>query len=536
VLFALLYLLGYLYWYSFQNTPPLVISEETTRVTGPLTADGYIDFLKALEEKTYPPELATDDNGFRIFVRTFGDVGSTAGQEFYRLQIYEKLGLDPNVPPTLVFPKEALHIVEDFKHEPWTLEDYPMLADWISEIDEPLDAITEMIRKPVFFVPLLQSAESIESGIPQNLLELSLPYVQTFRSIARIYQARAGYRIGLGDIDGAIDDKLTLNRLGRLLSPGGGVVQHLVGIAVEGQALVIPVGANPDHPLTEEQIQRILDGLDALPPRSPLSNALEWERYLGLSAIQTMKRNPSSLPNGTEFSSDEIARLAMFCDWNIVFRRMNEMYDALQKPEKYAGILEEIEAFGNSPRDLRLFFYMFTSVWTADGRSHIMSQMLTSLMLPALQAASEVWRRIECMENMQHLALAILLYELEHGEPYLAGTPLPGIPAKYFSCPSNPAPEGMTTYALVQYGETIGDILLVELAEPVAFAEAVVSFDEIGELIRGRIVQEGHRTRRIQIHPGGMNVVYRSGAVQFMTGAQWELQFPSEDVGESEEE
>ena len=87
----------------------MVISKETTRITAPLTADGYIDFLKALEEHSYPPELATDDNGFRVFVRLFGNVGETAHSEFYRLQKYEKLG---SVTDLLneVFISEVAHI------------------------------------------------------------------------------------------------------------------------------------------------------------------------------------------------------------------------------------------------------------------------------------------------------------------------------------------------------------------------------------------------------------------------------------------
>ena len=76
--------------------PALVISEETTRITGPLTAEGQIDFFKALEQKMSPPELATDDNGFRIFVRTFGAIDTLFfSQEFYRLQKYENWDLIP---------------------------------------------------------------------------------------------------------------------------------------------------------------------------------------------------------------------------------------------------------------------------------------------------------------------------------------------------------------------------------------------------------------------------------------------------------
>ena len=214
--------------------PRLVISEETTRITAPLTADGYIDFFKALELKTYPPELATDDNGFRVFVRAFGNVGEAttlSDPEFYRLQKYEKLSLDPDTPPTYTLPLAPHVVIKNFyeaKEEkvpdkvdalwqnPWTLEQLPMFEDWINECDVPLDAIAEMIRQPIFMPPLLHHPAYAETGRYGSLFSLLLPDVQTFREIARMFQARAMYRIAQGNIDGAIDDKLTIHRLGRL--------------------------------------------------------------------------------------------------------------------------------------------------------------------------------------------------------------------------------------------------------------------------------------------------------------------------------
>jgi len=362
--------------------PPLVISAVTTRVTGPLTADGYIDFFKALEQYTCPPELATDDNGFRDFVRLFGDVGDYSNgveeetREFYRLQKYEKLGLDPDVPPTLTLPVAPQKIFEDFykaKEEeaprlnlvdhPWTLEEYPMFADWIKEIDTPLDAIAEAIRKPIFFCPLLQSPESVQSGKPQNLIAILLSDVQSTREIARTFGARATYRIAQGNIDGAIDDQLTLLRLGRQMTYGGSLVQYLVGIAIEGMGRAIPVGANPEHPLSEQQICRILDGFDALPPRASSAISLEWERYTVLSVVQDIQISERSFieallecagtSGGHSGLFDSIAlplglltNYRRTLNWNIIYRRVNEVYDAAQKPlprTEYDAIMDEIQ-------------------------------------------------------------------------------------------------------------------------------------------------------------------------------------------------
>jgi hypothetical protein len=356
VLFCLLLILPSIYIF-FLRPVPLIISEKTTRITGPLTEKGEIDFFKALEERFYPPELATDDNGFRVFVRQFGDVSETAtgpDGEFYRRQKYEKLGLDPNVPPTLTLPPDQHDVYKNFYkakgelvpsnygricYDQWTLENYPMLADWIKEINAPLDAIAGMVQSPIFFVPFWQSRESFESGNPENIYTLFPPEIPMCRKITRIFKARAMFRIAQGDIDGAIDDKLTIHRLGRLLPHGGGLMRYLVGLAIEGVAASISVGANMEHPLSEPQICRLLDGLDTLPPRIPVNDAYEWVRFLALDVVQVCVRDRISLSQLSSLASVGLPYsygIATYfpCNWNVVYRRMNELHDAMQEPNR----------------------------------------------------------------------------------------------------------------------------------------------------------------------------------------------------------
>jgi hypothetical protein len=206
-----LLLLCWLAFLILRPAPPLIISKETTYITEPLTEDGLVDYFKALEQKIYPPEMQTDENGCRVFVRLFGcnywdETYSyhpdSKDYEFYRLQTYQKLGLDPNIEPTLVLPEDPWDIHSKFYesknveapeyllgHTPWTLEEYPMLADWIRNIDEPMDAVAEAIRKPVFFLPMLQSPETEQSGKPQSLYDMHGIDTALFRRIARSFQA-----------------------------------------------------------------------------------------------------------------------------------------------------------------------------------------------------------------------------------------------------------------------------------------------------------------------------------------------------------
>ena len=540
-----------------------VIADEPTRITGPLTAEGYIDYLKALEERFYPPEMKTDDNGFRGFVRTFGDVEiedhdyeTPEKREFYRFQRYEKLGLDPDTLPTLTLPPTTDYVLMDFhrtqgddvsnwerKHlgtHLWTLEEYPMLTDWIKEIDKPMDAIAEMIRKPVFFPPFLHSPESVETGIPQNFYDLHLPDVQLSRNIARIFYARAGYRIGQGNIDGAIDDALTLCRLGRLLPQGGSPVQYLVGMASESAGRATPVNANPEHPLTEQQIRRLLAGLDALPPRPPLMVAYEWERYSALGFVQSMRigidQKKAELDTRLYDNFPTVLINAMHStlfNWDVLEHRMNEVYDAMQEPPpraRFKAIMEKVDTI--RPGGWQI---LARTLMTHDGPERLIPDMIIALLTPALEAFEEAVWRAECMENLQRLVLAILLYQLEHGkipddnwaaqiEKYLGENA-----ERYFSCPSNPSPKGQTTYALVQYGDALptnpDTILLVELTDSVPLDKAVISVDEVLA-----------RQQMGGAHHGRMNVALRSGAVWVLSSStdekEWRRQLGREEESE----
>jgi hypothetical protein len=347
-------------------------------------------------------------------------------------------------------------------------------------------------------------------------------------TIPRIFVARAACRIDQGNIDGAIEDKLTLYRWGRLATHKGSMIQYLVGIAIQGMANTIPFNANPEHPLTEQQIRRLLEGLDALPPWGTHTDVYEWERHLGLSLLQSTMQYPFAGGDlaGAFPDDDCMTRFygvfTVFYDKNVIFRRVNEAYDAVYEPpprEKYHSMLET-KVFS-----LNSFFRMFTS----KGRGMNFADMYIAFVLPAVDAFEGAIQRLKCAENMQRLALAMLLYQCEHGKlpvgrlpdenwveqvtPYLGDNG-----ERFFSCASNPSPKGETTYAMVRYADTDGDtvagsrsldtLLLIELIAPVPIDKAIISVDEVLE-----------RKRTGSLHPGGMNVVYRNGAVRFLSSA-----------------
>ena len=523
----------------------LLADDSVTEITGPLVEDGLIDFFKAFENFTYPPEFATDENGFRIFLRTFGPAGpSESFGDYYRQHAYEKLGLDPNTLPTLKYQHSPDSIILDYytaKGEhydstrdgsvqfPWTLEQFPMLADWVKTKDEQLDAIAEMIRKPVFHPPLLPAPEWFEPESPKNIIStILLPDYQLSRDIVRHFQARAMYRVGRGDIDDAIGDKLLIPRLGRQIAFGGNLIPLLVGMAHEFTAAALPMDANPNSPLTKEHIQHIVAGLDALPPRIPTSLVYEAERLHTLSVVQDLavahtRRSlefSRQLRDTTWLPVESVILLPGTFDWNSVYRRVNEIYDMADEPEKFQALYEAAHqrvVDGSLPDVARTFL-------TRDGLEMYVADYLFCYLSAGTGAAGQAVQRMECADNFQRLIWAIKMYELDHGglpqstmwpqdiAQYLCGDSSSEQFYSCFSCPSNPSPQGMTTYALVEYNGEVPEghetIILAELTIPVPLDQAFFTVDEVLEL------SKKYRLRpQSSPHPGLMMTARRSGAV-----------------------
>ena len=506
-------------WYFCLRAVPLRISAETTYITEPLTADGKrIDYFLAMENLLYSPEMKTDDNAYRMILRSFGLPKDDSYSDTRRRQFYDKLGLDFEVEPTHTIKSPLWHFGQDMdvhkayeeacKRGFWTLDEFPQLADWLSENSDSIDLLAEALRKPVFRVPIVRENEA--SSLTETL---NLPHVQQCREFARTVAARAYYRLGIGDIDGAIEDTLTAYRLGRHVAKQGMLIQYLVGIAIEGMAQGIPLAGNPDHPPTKEQLTHFLREFDRLPLPATWQKIHEPERLFGLGTLQEFLDNPMQDEEFSDYHDLNFLKWTVkIFDANVMFEIHNQAYDRLATLD------------ANPDWDWKTAYQRFHNplrYLTVQSRTEQVANALIHSTLDVSTSVFNTYQRFECIDRLKRLMLALLLYEAEHGsmpgenwavqiESYLTGTS-----AKYLSCPSNPAPEGMTNDALVQYGESDdtvagshGTILLVELSEAVPLNEAVVTVDEV--LARQRVGSS---------HPSGMNVALRRGAVRFLSSS-----------------
>jgi len=437
-IFGVLFVL-FVIWYIFvgRSVPPR-ISKETTWVTEPRTPDGkWIDYCGAYEQIYYPPEMKTDDNGYRIIARHLGlskiemtylDVKTreTKPYEFdhdaLRAQGYEKLGLDPQNKPDMKLVTHYDGFFKDYANEihpddegaagklvmelndrvmnsPWTLEEYPMMESWLEQASPVLDMLSEAVAKPAFCVPLIVP-EGYES-LQLLMINGSLTRVQDFRSFAREFQVRFQYRLGKGDIDGAIEDKVATQRLGRHIGRQGILIAYLVGLAIEGTAYMEGIADNLDAPPTAEQIRRLMQLHAELPSAMTIDEAMESERLVALDSLQRYARGTPSSP--VDAMTSPIIRFffKMPYDWNIVMSRANKYLSGELKPKK-PTVTSTIGNIG-------------LSIFSRNYRSECFIDILTSLLDPAVESAREAQRRLDCQGNMQQITLAMLLYNAEHG-------------------------------------------------------------------------------------------------------------------------
>jgi hypothetical protein len=574
---AFLLVLGGMAWNLFVDVP-LRISAETTYVTAPLTADGqWVDYVAALELRRYPPEMQTDDNGARLIVRATGagpDMTPEATQ-----QIYRKLGLEPSTLPVLTYEEpwvylkqyvtsqRALGAIAADKSDsdvagawdnqlahPWTLQDLPMMKAWLDDNSPALDLAIEAGRCPEFCFPFVRS----ENPATESLH--GIHQITRIRAFTRGHAARAWHRIAIGDLDGAMYDKMTIARQGRLLQTSGILIESLIGLALEAVANSIGIAATDDHPPDAEQLQRLMGELNQLTPREPFDALLQSERHLLLHTVQRLAQGDWSSAENEWKSMPLFPELGMKghqigFDWNVVFRRINANYEEMLLGRTSLGPPPEWQAPLRTSRSLQL------------------ADRMSRAFIAPMSQVREAIHRGECQEHLQRIALAMLLYERRNGTlppaytvdaagnrrhswrvlllPYLGEAELfskirldepwdsphnrafHAAAVHVYQCPSHTLAPGETTYAVVDgsgapfdgpVGRSLKDLGL-ERAGLVLVAERTVAANWMDPrqevpLAQAKLGINQHGLAGIGLgspHAGGMQVGLLSGGTEFLS-------------------
>ncbi len=458
---VLLLILGTGLFWAFGPTfaPKIRISQETTYLTSPLTPDGRVDYVRAINDQLSAG--VTPENNFIVahwrIVGPPWPYGQSPEGDALLEQMFLKLQMEPPAQRDHIvwlepFAKQeavkydlsSYKAVEDYssnKQEaqahPWTSPDYPMLVRWLELNQKPLDAILDAAQLPQSYAPCITTTG--------KLIDAALPATKTCRDLADLLCVRANYHLGRHEIDAAWQDLLACHRIARHVSRGWCGVD--LGTAAQIESLACQVDWHLIHhaATTSQQLISMREQFKHLEPQRSSAEVLEFERYalLSLAARWGYQVAAGEAIDGKEHSSFEghwgwlSVRRA---DWNQPLILLNQKFDQLTLaideptyPRQAAAIAEFEKGLDAMGRQLRQsgnggvgnFIFPKTS-----GRS--IAVIFCWNMFPSAPSIIKSELRGRLHNDLTSLAIALELHRREHDKTYpstlteLAGAFLPG--------------------------------------------------------------------------------------------------------------
>jgi hypothetical protein len=431
--------------------PQITVSKETTFITEPLTADGYVDYLAALNAVV--SNGVTPENN--AAVPLYQAVGPKDVPEACRDHVAKMLGIEPlpiegkyledstaflrrNPPkqPATASPggendpvRTAEAQFEKAQQRPWSKDEFPLVAAWLAENEKPLELAAAAARRPRFYFPLFAAHDST------TLIEVLLPLAQHSRTATRALSTRAMLRLKSGKIDEAWQDILACHRLARLVGQGSTIVEGLVGYAIEGVACHADAALAHYARPSADQARRFAEDLRQLPPFPKMvDKVVTGERFMYLDAVSMIaRRGPveiGRLTGGTPEKSGFAASLANFAgsalvNWDETLRMGNAWYDrfgeAFSKPTRaerdaaLAKIDQDVRENVQKFKDPRYFLGDMVSSSPRRAAGREMGRMFVALLLPAITAVAKAEDRAGVNGSMGRVALALGAYRADHG-------------------------------------------------------------------------------------------------------------------------
>jgi len=242
------------------------ISRATTYITGPLTADGKLDFIEALRGRA-GQGVTPQNNAAVKFWEIAGPDGVPLEERdkfkdrigapqlwvtpatFHSLDSY--LQRSPAITPKQ--RDEALDHQSDATAVRWTRKQYPQIAGWLDYNHTGLDQIVAATRLPLCYSPFVGD-RAVD------------PAFGNYRSFSRALTARAQLRNAPSMAEQAWTDILATYRLGRTVAKGPLLTSQLVGMAIDGLARKACIFYIADPRRTLEQLDQCQRDLETLGP------------------------------------------------------------------------------------------------------------------------------------------------------------------------------------------------------------------------------------------------------------------------------
>jgi hypothetical protein len=328
--------------HSATNAPrfkPLV-SKETTYLTEPLTADGRVDYVAALNVR-YGQNIKPQDNAaIALWQLSPEEITPEFKEKFYQLvgrlppdkdgpKLKELNRFDPFDEQSVRMHEELVDQFRVSQTRPWSAAEFPRIAAYLRKNNRALAIASEASQLPGWFLPMIP-------GKAGTVLSRQMTGVAVGREVARLLVSRAMLRLHDHKFNAAWNDLLAAIRLARLHSHGVEYIEFVLSTAMEGMAIQGFKQYLQHAPLSHKESVASQNELANLKQRcSYVENCVLTMRLSMLDSI-TNELACGDIHNTLRQldASPVMFAVAQDIDWNETLRECNRWFD------RYAAVLQ----------------------------------------------------------------------------------------------------------------------------------------------------------------------------------------------------
>ena len=412
----------------------ITVSADTTGIVKPLTDRGYVDYQGAVNERA-AEGVTPEENAAVVFVQlmNLNDISKGTRSEYFAglgipepetqvspiVNINSLIDLDePGNSPALENQKEAMAA-------PWTKAEFPVVANWLEKNEIAISLAVEASEKPRYYAPLLTG----DGGDEQMMIAILLPDLQNVRTVCRMLAARSMLSLAEERYADAWSDILVIHRLGKLINQHEFVIGQLVSIAITTIGCETVDQYCLHAPMTRDEARDKRKELAPFEARISIVERVDKaERFAYLDSVSYVARNGLGAIEELGGSGDETGRTLLnlistnSIDWDVVLKNGNRWFDQsveamrieedVKRIERFHELDEQIKDMFRRTRNPHTFMH---SAFSRSQRSQLISDIMLSLMLPALSQVVEAEARMKVRFELQRLGFAIVEFQAENG-------------------------------------------------------------------------------------------------------------------------
>ena len=329
--------------------PLITVSKETTWITEPLNADGTVNYVAAADA-WLSKGVTRDNNAAILILQAFG---REAIKENVRDTTFKRLGLTDFLDANTALVNVGRYVEVTFgeadrdqarddlpaaisavRKDPLDVNvDLSLLSEYVKRNDRALDLLVKASERPRYYVPYVSP-----SNPPRMMDCITRLHLLGWMASAKALICRGALRAREGKFDAALRDITAARKLGRLIQQETILINALVGVGVERNALAAMIGLATSGRLDKDQARALLASLTETPPMAMQSDLSEpIERFFCLDWITGWARDGLEIgsrlgPDNTDLEP-EVTVPDVKIDYDLLCRLTNKDFAKVREAD-----------------------------------------------------------------------------------------------------------------------------------------------------------------------------------------------------------